>query len=658
MQQNRIGGTSAQPQRWRRPFPGARPGGPLPALGFVRWATGVRHAGLAIAFIVVVLMAWRTVDYQSEESLIYARYARNFADGHGLVFNDGDAHNATASYLHAWLLVPFAFSGFAVPVAAALLGAIAVAATCFLLIRYLIPPRDGVAEFAGAAAGVLYAVSALNFASLGVEMPVAIFFATAALCAARADRAVVAGMLCALAVAARPEFVVFAAALVAITAIARRSSAALIGVAFLGGFAPFVLFSAVYYTELFPRALLHYSLLGSEGFAGPEPVFLLGAETVLDRLSAGASTLLTFAAVAVAVLAAGTFGRLRVRRKLAAVQDSLLVPGWVLVVFAVCWVLLFSFLEVPAYAWHVAPLVWAATTGTAIAAAAGARQAARLNPRSQPFVTAFVGVGLVALAIALVARLDNAPRGRDGEYVAIAQWLEANGGDDCTVGATEVGHLAWYSDCRTSDISGRITPANASAVKRGDFDTALARTAPRFVVTSAPLAPYEHGLLTAVLAGRYRLVDGVAFPGHLLFEATNDPVGPGGGLLGTNIGNGSPALNENLYSVGGDFKPALFMHVSQQRDFRVTGAGLTFETFVGIADGAERSDGVTFIVRADGREIERRVLKPGAWARIIVPLPETADGDLTLTLETDRAPGGKTNFGWALWGEPRVVASP
>jgi len=82
-------------------------------------------------------------------------------------------------------------------------------------------------------------------------------------------------------------------------------------------------------------------------------------------------------------------------------------------------------------------------------------------------------------------------------------------------------------------------------------------------------------------------------------------------------------------------------------------APASFHAFVGLRDGAE-SAGVVFVVEANGVELARRKVLPGAWQDLSGDLSAWAGRPVVLSLVTDSA--GDYICDWAHWGEPRVQA--
>ncbi|MBM3471765.1 MAG: hypothetical protein FJX75_00665 [Armatimonadetes bacterium] len=80
------------------------------------------------------------------------------------------------------------------------------------------------------------------------------------------------------------------------------------------------------------------------------------------------------------------------------------------------------------------------------------------------------------------------------------------------------------------------------------------------------------------------------------------------------------------------------------------------EFAIGLRDGAEQSEGVTFLVHADGREVFRQDWKRCEWQPCSVDLSDLAGRIVKLRLSVDKGPEGRGSYAWAAWGEPRLVS--
>ena len=72
---------------------------------------------------------------------------------------------------------------------------------------------------------------------------------------------------------------------------------------------------------------------------------------------------------------------------------------------------------------------------------------------------------------------------------------------------------------------------------------------------------------------------------------------------------------------------------------------------IGLRDGA-KSEGVVFAIEANGRELTRRRMLPGAWETLSADLSDLSGQLVVLSLVTDS--DGPFNCDWACWGEPTL----
>ncbi|MCE2413619.1 T9SS type A sorting domain-containing protein [Candidatus Poribacteria bacterium] len=79
---------------------------------------------------------------------------------------------------------------------------------------------------------------------------------------------------------------------------------------------------------------------------------------------------------------------------------------------------------------------------------------------------------------------------------------------------------------------------------------------------------------------------------------------------------------------------------------------------IGLAEGSENSDGVTFIVSVQGDEIFRRHHTEQKWEHIRLDLTAYQSEDIKLRFTTNPGPEENTGWDWAVWGEPKIVSEP
>ncbi|HWV38540.1 MAG TPA: hypothetical protein VN033_08675 [Vulgatibacter sp.] len=163
-----------------------------------------RAALLAAGAGVGLWLAWGVL-WLADDAFISFRYARNFARGLGLVFNEGEWVEGYTNFLWTALLGVLGRLGVDIPTAG-LFGCL----LCFVLALIVVAATvrriaGGVVPFAALALAGL--APFLTFASSGLEtMPLALLAALAVWASTRRRGALLAGLVCVLAALTRPDF--------------------------------------------------------------------------------------------------------------------------------------------------------------------------------------------------------------------------------------------------------------------------------------------------------------------------------------------------------------------------------------------------------------------------------------------------------------------
>ena len=85
---------------------------------------------------------------------------------------------------------------------------------------------------------------------------------------------------------------------------------------------------------------------------------------------------------------------------------------------------------------------------------------------------------------------------------------------------------------------------------------------------------------------------------------------------------------------------------------------IQLEFDIGLADGSEGSDGVTFIVSVQGNEIFRQHHNSQRWKHISLDMTRYRGQSVKLRFTTTPGPKGNTGWDWARWGQPKIVSAP
>lgn len=85
---------------------------------------------------------------------------------------------------------------------------------------------------------------------------------------------------------------------------------------------------------------------------------------------------------------------------------------------------------------------------------------------------------------------------------------------------------------------------------------------------------------------------------------------------------------------------------------------IRLEFDIGLQDGSENSDGVTFIVSVQDKEIFREHYNQQRWKHINLDLTPYHGQRVKLRFTINPGPNRNTGWDWARWGEPKIISEP
>ena len=85
---------------------------------------------------------------------------------------------------------------------------------------------------------------------------------------------------------------------------------------------------------------------------------------------------------------------------------------------------------------------------------------------------------------------------------------------------------------------------------------------------------------------------------------------------------------------------------------------IRLEFDIGLRDGSQGSDGVTFIVSVEGDEIFREHYNAQRWQHCSLDVTRYQKQRVTLRFTTTPGPVGNGAWDWAVWGAPKIVSEP
>ena len=89
-----------------------------------------------------------------------------------------------------------------------------------------------------------------------------------------------------------------------------------------------------------------------------------------------------------------------------------------------------------------------------------------------------------------------------------------------------------------------------------------------------------------------------------------------------------------------------------------TSTPLYLDFDIGLREGSQRSDGVTFIVSIQGTEIFRRLYNAQRWEHVRLDLTPYRKQRVALRFSTTPGPVGNGAWDWAMWGDPEITYEP
>ncbi len=186
---------------------------------------------------------------------------------------------------------------------------------------------------------------------------------------------------------------------------------------------------------------------------------------------------------------------------------------------------------------------------------------------------------------------------------------------------------------------------------------------------TTPRKPFSPLLMSVLLLGLF-VAAGHAAEATTGLEVVADLIERFDDKLAANTLNAAP---RGLQSSGRDTHDTLYLHPRNATDATITyelklpaakpNHRLAFITWTCVLDTVLKQDktgrcnGTRFIVRVNGKPVFAREQKPGNWLPVFIPLDNHAGKTIRLQLATN-AIDGNTNYDWAYWGDPRVLAVP
>ncbi len=424
-------------------------------------------------------------EFRLDDSFITYRYARNLAEGNGLVYNLGDNVLSTTAPLYAMLLALGSIAVSDFHTLGGLIGTFSIGLGGWLIYRLL--PEE-MPRWIRLWVGVAYTLGSPIWLSLGMETAFWVMLVLAACICTFSRRFAAAGLLISLATLARPDAalpgaLVFFYLLVNsfnhrfTTQHAWKPVVAYV----IAGAIPVVVFVAwatLTYGSPIPVTLGAKSaqaVLGITGL-GLDVTYWEGLRLILRSLFSQSPLYIVLALLLLFGLA------------------SRLAPAiTVVVAWSAAHLLAYIVLGVAPYRWYYVPLM----PGALLLAACGLhdiqqRLAQRRFRLTVPLVSGLALFALIAPLMSFRAIADQMLSGGRSDpmlpvvdwqaYRETGEWIDQNSPVDARIGVAEVGQLGFFARRWMSDYLGLLQPDVSAMLRRGDLYSWLVDYAPDYLV--------------------------------------------------------------------------------------------------------------------------------------------------------------------------------
>ena len=478
---------------------------------------------------------------QFEDQLIVLRYARNLAEGNGLVYNAGERVMGFTTPLHTMLSSVFVLGGGDLaPGWQNTFGVLCMLGAAVIASRLLIRIGAGPAAPLAVALLTFNPPGIYNYLYVGMEVHLFALLFLLALDLHLSERATAAAAVSGLLFLTRPEGGLLSVMLIGHGWLRRRQAPLREALSALLVAVPWLLFATFYYGGPLPMTLgakegesittpLHYLDLVREAYVEAGATLLAAYSPSLPQTTTGYVLLTT-------ILLVGAVALLRRRAAL-----------WPLVAFPLAALAGYALIgSLPGYTWHYYTLSILAAFLLALGTHDGLVGIGRLVRRTVPALSSErVGLGrrfpaaavaaaaipIVLLALPILRHTSQQvgyrvePTARQTQLEDIGRWLAERYEPSTSVLVREIGHIGWVSGLRIVDRGGLVTPG-------------LRYDVPRRVATEKFLPD-----LLLLRADNYGVRDpreGAGFPGNLGYERIEEFDHGQEWSLHSLIGPGSP----------------------------------------------------------------------------------------------------------------------
>lgn len=426
--------------------------------------------------------------FQLEDAFITFRYAANLVRGDGFVFNPGERVLGTTTPLQTLLLALFSlpFGPRSIHnVAAVIMPLFGIGAG---IAAYAALTKRGM-SLLGAALGItfFYANTAVIRTGIGgMETPMVLFLMALSLWALVSGRAALTGMFCGLLFLCRVDTLIWTGLLFAFNLMKPRRDLLPQSFAFAIVVLPWLIFATVYFGSPLPNSMLAKGVVRP----GMENILLAPERMIMYLIwflqGTGVKRNLAQLPLWLPLIALGARRILRTSPK----------DLGLLVIFPPVYALLMYVGRAPRYEWYLLPI----TFPSLLLAGVGVWELyAAIRRMSSPKLARLVPIAAAAIAVAgfgwycakgvptITCHLRMAQENENGLRRELGLWLRETTSQDATVAMEAIGYQGYYSERKTIDMAGLVTPQSVEYKRRTQqngeiFDWILRDFEPDYIV--------------------------------------------------------------------------------------------------------------------------------------------------------------------------------
>lgn len=454
-----------------------------------------------LATAIFVLSAW---GYQFDDAYIFYTYAENIASGNGYVFNIGESVNATTSVLYTlslavitWLARLFGIThitpyiGFTITI----LG-IWIAGIIGMRLFYRHQLKIAALAFPFI---LLMCLPFLIINAVGMETYLTIALIMAAIYAYDTGKYNLMGILCGLATLSRPDAIILPAVIFIHYLITKRRVPPLMPLAlFAVVLIPWFIFAQMTFGSILPSSLSAKINQTSTGFFGGGAIFathFIWSFSFRYGIATAAGILVSFAIL------------FRSRKSIQWQGFMWIIFFWSILLFTA-----YCIMNPPGYIWYYTPYIILIAGLLSLTLEIILRQETMIARVLEFAVPMFV---VVLFIINIMVNL-NGEEIRYENYREVAFWLNENAPQNASVGANEIGILAYYyENGAVIDGLGLATEGVAEHLAQGDYTWYVHEYEPDYLMFRYPqLRIFEDMVEEDWFIEQYELAEIITTPGR------------------------------------------------------------------------------------------------------------------------------------------------